>query len=78
LPKVCNIGLEPLIKNHSPTLTENRLNWVKQNYLRVETLVNANAKPVNYQSTLSLAKKWGVGEVTSADGMRFVVPHSNH
>ena len=74
IAEACNIGLEPLIKNHRPALTENRLNWVKQNYLRAETLVNANAKLVNYQSTLSLAKKWGGGEVASADGMRFVVP----
>ena len=29
---------------------------------------------MNYHSTLSLAKKWGGGEVASADGMRLVVP----
>jgi TnpA family transposase len=51
-----------------------RLNWVKQNYLRAETLTNANAKLVNYHSTLSLPKKWGGGEVASADGMRLIVP----
>ena len=74
IAEACNIGLEPLIKNHIPALTANRLNWLKQNYFRAETLTNANAKLVNYHSTLSLAKKWGGGEVASADGMRLVVP----
>lgn len=74
IAEACNIGLEPLIKNHIPALTQMRLNWVKQNYFRAETLTNANAKLVDYHSTLSLPKKWGGGEVASADGMRFVVP----
>jgi TnpA family transposase len=43
-------------------------------YLRAETLVRANARLVDYQSTLALAKKWGGGEVASADGMRFLTP----
>lgn len=74
LSEACNIGLEPLIKHHVPALTRHRLNWVKQNYLRAETLVSANARLVDYQATLNLAKKWGGGEVASADGMRFVAP----
>jgi hypothetical protein len=47
---------------------------VKQNYLRAETLVSANARLVDFQSTLELAGRWGGGEVASADGMRFVTP----
>jgi hypothetical protein len=74
LSEACNIGLEPLIKHHIPALTRHRLNWVKQNYLRAETLIKANARLVDYQTTLSLAKKWGGGEVASADGMRFTTP----
>lgn len=74
LSEACNIGLEPLIKHQVPALTRHRLSWVKQNYLRSETLARANARLVDYQSTLSLAKKWGGGEVASADGMRFVTP----
>lgn len=74
LADACNIGLEPLIKHQVPALTRHRLNWTKQNYLRAETLVKANARLVDYQSTLSLARKWGGGEVASADGMRFVTP----
>ncbi len=74
LAEACNIGLEPLIKHQIPALTRHRLSWVKQNHLRAETLVRGNARLVDYQSTLALAKKWGGGEVASADGMRFVTP----
>jgi TnpA family transposase len=74
LAEACNIGLEPLIKHPVPALTRHRLNWVKQNYLRAETLIRANAKLVDHQTTLSLARKWGGGEVASADGLRFVTP----
>ncbi|MCB0094068.1 MAG: Tn3 family transposase [Caldilineaceae bacterium] len=74
LAEACNIGLEPLVKSHIPALTRHRLSWVKQNYIRAETLVQANARLVEYQATLSLAQKWGGGEVASADGMRFVTP----
>ncbi len=49
LSEACNIGLEPLIKSHIPALTRHRLSWVKQNYLRAETLVKANAKLVDFQ-----------------------------
>jgi len=74
LAEACNIGLEPLVKSHIPALTRHRLSWVKQNYIRAETLVQANACLVNHQATLALAQKWGGGEVASADGMRFVTP----
>nr|SHO14691.1 Transposase Tn3 family protein [Moritella viscosa]SHO15483.1 Transposase Tn3 family protein [Moritella viscosa]SHO18810.1 Transposase Tn3 family protein [Moritella viscosa] len=74
IAEACNIGLEPLIKSHIPALTRHRLSWVKQNYVRAETLTLANARLVNYQITLPLANKWGGGEVASADGMRFVTP----
>lgn len=74
IAEACNIGLEPLIKSHIPALTRHRLSWVKQNYVRAETLVKSNAALVNHQATLTLANKWGGGEVASADGMRFVTP----
>ncbi|HBX8767908.1 Tn3 family transposase, partial [Klebsiella michiganensis] len=74
LAEACNIGHEPLIKHNIPALTRHRLSWVKQNYLRAETLVTANARLVDFQSTLPLAGYWGGGEVASADGMRFVTP----
>jgi Domain of unknown function (DUF4158)/Tn3 transposase DDE domain len=74
MAEACNIGLEPLAKHHLPALTRHRLSWVKQNYLRAETLVRANARLVDHQATLALARTWGGGEVASADGMRFVAP----
>ncbi len=48
--------------------------WVKQNYVRDDTLTAANAKLVSAQNRIALAHVWGGGEVASADGMRFVVP----
>ncbi|EIL59520.1 transposon Tn3 transposase, partial [Escherichia coli 541-1] len=71
LAEACNIGHEPLIKHNIPALTRHRLSWVKQNYIRAETLVSANARLVDFQSSLALAGYWGGGEVASADGMRF-------
>ena len=72
LAEACNIGLEPLIQAQAPALTRHRLSWVKQNYIRAETLIAANAQLVDYQSTLPLANRWGGGDVASADGLRFV------
>lgn len=74
LAEACNIGMEPFIRSNIPALTRHRLSWTRQNYLRAETLVKANARLVDYQSTLLLAQKWGGGEVASADGMRFIAP----
>lgn len=74
LAEACNIGMDPLIQPNVPALTRHRLSWVKQNYLRGETLVRANARLVDHQSTLSLASLWGGGDVASADGLRFVTP----
>lgn len=74
LAEACNIGLEPLIKHQIPALTRYRLSWAKQNYLRSETLIRANARLVDYQAIVPLARMWGGGEVASADGMRFVTP----
>ena len=77
LSEACNIGLEPLIKQNIPALTEHRLNWVQQNYIREETLRCANTRLVNHQSSIPLANIWGGGEVASADGLRFVTPVRN-
>jgi len=74
LAEACNIGIEPLVKQHIPALTKDRLNWIKQNYFRAETITSANARLVDYQTTLPLVAKWGGGEVASADGMRFITP----
>jgi TnpA family transposase len=47
---------------------------VLQNYIRAETLTEANARLVDYQTEIPLAQRWGGGDVASADGLRFVVP----
>ena len=47
---------------------------MNQNYLRDETLTDANARLVAAQNQIPLAHAWGGGEVASADGIRFVVP----
>ncbi len=72
LSEACNIGIEPFIKQDNPALTRHRLNWVKQNYIRVETLTAANNCLVNHHTKNSLAQQWGDGNVASADGMRLV------
>jgi TnpA family transposase len=72
--EACNTGLEPLIRPDHPALRRGRLGWVRQNYLRAETLTRANARLVTAQNGLDLARRWGGGDVASADGLRFVVP----
>ncbi|MBW4040210.1 MAG: Tn3 family transposase [Acidobacteria bacterium] len=69
-----NTGFEPLIRGDVLALRRSRLSWVKQNFLRAETLTAANAALVSAQNAIPLAKRWGGGEVASADGLRFVVP----
>jgi len=72
--EACNTGPEPFIRYDNPALRRDRLAWVKQHYVRDDTLTAANARLVSAQNSLALAHQWGGGEVASADGMRFVVP----
>jgi TnpA family transposase len=74
LAEACNVGFEPLVRPGVPALARGRLSWVAQNYVRNDTLVRANARLVDFQTRIPLAKTWGGGEVASADGLRFVVP----
>jgi TnpA family transposase len=74
IAEACNIGPEPLIRNDVPALRRARLSWVNQNFIRNETLVEANACLVAAQNKIPLVQRWGGGEVASADGLRFVVP----
>ena len=69
-----NTGFEPLVRLDMPALRRSRLSWVKQNFVRAETLTAANAALVAAQNAIALAQGWGGGEVASADGLRFVVP----
>jgi TnpA family transposase len=71
----CNTGIEPLLLNDVPALRRSRLSWVHQNFIRHETLTEANACLVAAQNRIPLVHAaWGGGEVASADGLRFVVP----
>ena len=72
--EACNTGLEPMIRLEIPALSRSRLGWVKQNYIRADTLTAANAMLVAAQNGIDLVQAWGSGEVASADGLRFVVP----
>jgi len=72
--EACNTGPEPFIRYENPALRRDRLAWVKQHYVRDETMSPGNAKLVSAQNKIALAHRWGGGEVASADGMRFVVP----
>ena len=74
LAEACNTGFEPLIRRDNPALRRSRLSWVRQNYIRAETLTRANAALVAAQNRIPLARAWGGGDVASADGLRFVVP----
>lgn len=74
LAEACNTGFEPLIRRDTPALRRSRLSWVRQNYVRAETLTRANATLVAAQNRIPLARAWGGGDVASADGPRFVVP----
>lgn len=74
LAEACNTGLEPLVRPDIPALRRSRLSWVRQNYLRTETLTQANVRLVAAQNGIDLARRWGGGDVASADGLRFVVP----
>ena len=47
---------------------------MSQNFIRNETLVEANSCLVAEQNRIPLVEQWGGGEVASADGLRFVVP----
>jgi len=65
---------EPLIRRDNPALRRSRLSWVRQNYIRAETLTRSKATLVAAQNRIPLARAWGGGGVASADGLRFVVP----
>ena len=69
-----NVGLEALVRPEIPALTRARLAWIQQNYLRTDTITNANARLVDAHAALPLTKALGSTELASADGLRFVVP----
>lgn len=61
LVEACNTGFEPLIRLDTPALRRSRLSWVRQNYVRAETLTRATAALVAAQAAIPLAPAWGGG-----------------
>ncbi|MDM5155016.1 transposase [Bacillus sp. DX1.1] len=74
ISRACNIGLEPVTQARIPALEYDRLTWVEQNYFRAETITQANNALVSYHSKMGLTQLLGRGEVSSADGLRFITP----
>ena len=59
IAEACNTGIEPLVRNDVPALRRSRLSWVKQNFIRDETLAEANACLVAAQNSIPLVHALG-------------------
>src|SRR3989442_1848335 len=59
LAEACNIGLEPLVRNDVPALRRARLAWTNQNFIRTDTLTEANACLVALPNPLPRVQAWG-------------------
>jgi hypothetical protein len=62
LAEACNTGSEPFIRHDMLALRWDRIAWVKQKYLRDETITGGNATLVAAQNRIALAHAWGGGE----------------
>lgn len=62
IAEACNIGLEPLTRNDVPALRRSRLSWVSQNFIRNETLVEANACLVAEHNKIPLVHQWAAAK----------------
>ena len=59
IAEACNIGLEPLTRNDVLALRRARLSWVSQNFIRNETLVEANSCLVAEQNKIAIGAPMG-------------------
>jgi hypothetical protein len=59
LAEACDTGPEPFIRRDTPALRPDRVAWVKQNYLRDETITAGNATLVAAQNRIALAHALG-------------------
>jgi len=55
----------------SASLSDDRLIWLSNWYLREETLRNATGELVNFHYHQPLSQHWGGGTLSSSDGQRF-------
>lgn len=69
LSEAYNIGLSPVTKGNTPSLTKDRLVWAKHNYLRPETIAEANNIVVAAHSQLLLTQYFGNGDIAYVDGL---------
>ena len=74
IAQACNTGYQPMIRQDIPALRRARLSWVDQNFMRPETIADANAVIVAAHDALPIASLWGDGQTASADGIRFTAP----
>jgi len=74
ISQACNVGLTPVIAEAQSALTRDRLGYVEANYVRGETHAAANARLIQTQASVPIARSWGGGLLASVDGLRFVVP----
>lgn len=74
LAEACNVGLDAVVQAETESLGRGRLSWVDQHYLRAETIASANARLIEFQTTIPTVAAWGDGQVASVDGLRFRVP----
>ncbi len=56
LADAMNVGIEPFVRRGVPALRRGRLNWTRQNYLRLDTTTPANAWLVEAQTHIPLAR----------------------
>ena len=71
----CNLPYRVVADPDDPALTEERIGYVHQQFIRADTISAANRRLVSEQDRLPLVRQhWGLGHVASADGLRFRVP----
>ncbi|MGZ6617737.1 MAG: Tn3 family transposase, partial [Solirubrobacteraceae bacterium] len=74
LAEACNISLTEIAQPDVAALSYNRLAWVSQNYVRVETIATANEHLLALYRRIPLVQVLGDGHIATVDGMRFRVP----
>ncbi|HBI2046975.1 TPA: Tn3 family transposase [Enterococcus faecalis] len=72
--EACNIGYSPISKEHIASLKTDRLTYVNHQYLRIDTLSEANNKLIQAHHELPLSSIWGDSQMAAADGIRYVTP----
>lgn len=75
LAQACNLGLSTMAQ--IADLSQDRLLWYTNWYLREDTLGAANTAIVNFQYHQPLSQYWGGGTLSSSDGQRFPVSVKN-